>query len=92
MKVSFSNHQSVCLSVCPPVITLNHLVEFHDFWYGGEAIQGDFDIIAFNLISSIILKLLRFKFVRSALRNCAFVLFMFHGKHGNQVVYCSKFD
>jgi hypothetical protein len=34
---------------------------------------------------------LNFRVVRWALLNCAFVLFMFHGNHGNQVVYCSKF-
>jgi hypothetical protein len=45
----------VCLSV---------LVNFHEIWYGSNAIQGDLDAIIFNPIASIILKLLRFKFVR----------------------------
>jgi hypothetical protein len=43
----------------------------------------------FNPIAPIILKLLRFNFVRWALLNCGFGLFMIHG---NQVVYCSKFE
>jgi hypothetical protein len=64
MKVSLSNHQSVCLSVCPPLITLNRLLELHEIWCGGNAIQGDLDVIILNPIASIILKLLRFKVVR----------------------------
>jgi hypothetical protein len=76
----------VCLSVCPPLITLNHLVDFHEIWYGDNAIQGNRDAIIFNPIASIILKLLRFKVVRQTLLNCGFGLFMFCGKHGNQVV------
>jgi hypothetical protein len=51
------------------------LVDFHEGWYGGNAIQGDLDAIFFNPIASIILKVLRFKFLRCALLNCAFVLF-----------------
>jgi hypothetical protein len=54
----------VCLSVCLPLIIFNRLVEFHEIWYGGNVIQGDLDAIIFNPIASIILKLLRFKFVR----------------------------
>jgi hypothetical protein len=33
-------------------------------WYGGNAIQGDFDAIIYNPIAAIVLKLLRFKVVR----------------------------
>jgi hypothetical protein len=51
MKVGLSNHQSVC-------------VEFHEIWYGGNAIQGNLDAIIFNPIASIVLKLLRFEVVR----------------------------
>jgi hypothetical protein len=54
----------VLLSVCPPLITSEPLVDFHDIWHGGKAIQGDFDAIIFNPIASIILKLLGFRFVR----------------------------
>jgi hypothetical protein len=39
------------------------LVDFHEIWYGGNAIQGDLDAIIFNPIASIILKLLNFKVV-----------------------------
>jgi hypothetical protein len=70
---------------------MNTSVDFHEIWCRGNAIQGDLDAIIFNPIASIILKLLSFKVVRQALLNCAFGLFMFHGNHGNQVVYCSKF-
>jgi hypothetical protein len=51
IKVDLSSHQSVCLcvcmSVCPPLITLNHLVDFHKIWYRGNVIQGDLDVIIF---------------------------------------------
>jgi hypothetical protein len=67
---------------------LNRLVEFHEIWYGGNAIQGYLDAKNFNPIASIILKVLRFKDVGWALLNCGFLLFM---SHGNQVVYRSKF-
>jgi hypothetical protein len=78
MKGDLSNYQPVC----SPLITLNCLVEFHEIWYGSNAIQGDFEAIIFNSISSIILKVLRFKVVRGALLNCGFGLFTFHGNHG----------
>jgi hypothetical protein len=42
---------------------LNRLIDFHDIWYEGNAIQGDIDAIIFNPISSTILKWLRFKVV-----------------------------
>jgi hypothetical protein len=42
MKVGLSNDQFVCLCV-PPL--LNRLVEFHEIWYEGNAIQGDLDAI-----------------------------------------------
>jgi uncharacterized membrane protein len=29
------------------------LVEFHKIWYGGNAIQGDLDVIIFNPIASV---------------------------------------
>jgi hypothetical protein len=61
-------------------------------WYGVNAIEWDLDSIIFNPIASIILKLLRFKFVRRALFNCVFVVYMYHHNHSNQVVYCSKFS
>jgi hypothetical protein len=39
------------------------LVNRHDIWYRGNAIQGDQDAIIFNPTSSTILKLLKFKVV-----------------------------
>jgi hypothetical protein len=51
-------------------------------------VDVDTSIIICIPIPSIILKLLRFKFITLVLLNCGFVLFMFHGNHGNQVVYC----
>jgi hypothetical protein len=39
------------------------LVDFHEIWYGGNAIQGDLDAVITNPISSTILKWLRFRFV-----------------------------
>jgi hypothetical protein len=71
---------------------LKGLVDMNEIWYGGNAIQGGLDAMYFNTIASIILKLLTFKFVRWILLKFGFVLFMFHGNHGNQVVYCSKFN
>jgi hypothetical protein len=53
MKVGLSNHQSVCLSVFPPLITFEPLVELYEIWFGGNAIQGDLDAIIFNPIASI---------------------------------------
>jgi hypothetical protein len=44
MKLGLSNHQSVC----NPLMTLNCLVDFHEIWYGGNAIQGDLNAIIFN--------------------------------------------
>jgi hypothetical protein len=38
-------------------------VQFHDIWYGGNAIQVDPDAIFFNPIASTILKWLKFKVV-----------------------------
>jgi hypothetical protein len=58
MKVGLSNHQSVHL--CVP--TNNCLVDFHEIYYGGNAIQGDLDAIIFIPIVSTSLKWLRFKF------------------------------
>jgi hypothetical protein len=42
---------------------LNRLVDFHEIWYGGNAIQGDLEAIIFNPTSAAVLKLLRFKVV-----------------------------
>jgi hypothetical protein len=81
----------VCLCDPPPPWHLNRVIEFHEIWYGCNAIQGDVFKIIFNPIASIILKLLRLKVVRWALLNCGFRLFMFHDNHGNQAVYCSRF-
>jgi hypothetical protein len=39
------------------------LVDFHEIWLGGNAIQGDLDAVIFSPIPSTILKWLRFKFV-----------------------------
>jgi hypothetical protein len=39
------------------------MVDFHEIWYGDNAIPGDLDVIIFNSISSTILKWLRFKVV-----------------------------
>jgi hypothetical protein len=36
------------------------MVDFHEIWYGGNSIEGDLDSTSFNLISSTILKWLRF--------------------------------
>jgi prolipoprotein diacylglyceryltransferase len=41
---------------------LTHLLDFHEIWYGGNAIQGDLDVIIFIPIVSIILQWSRFKF------------------------------
>jgi hypothetical protein len=64
MKEGLSNHQSVCLSVRFPLMTLNRLVDFHEIWHGVNAVQRDLDAIIFKPIASIILKLLTFKIVR----------------------------
>jgi hypothetical protein len=52
------------LPVCPPVITLNCWVHFHESWYGHNDIQGDLSAMIFNPMASIILKLLMFNVVR----------------------------
>jgi hypothetical protein len=56
--------KSPVLSVCPPLMTLNRLVDFHGIWHRGNAIQGDLDAVIFNPISLITLKLLRLKILR----------------------------
>jgi hypothetical protein len=66
MKICLLNHQSACLQL----ITYEQLIDFHEIWYGGNAIQGDLDANIFTPIASIILKILRLKFVRWALLNC----------------------
>jgi hypothetical protein len=63
---------SVCLYVCSPLITFEPLDRFHEIWYGGNVIQVDLGAIIFNRIGSIILILLRIKFVRWTLLNCGF--------------------
>jgi hypothetical protein len=55
---------SICLSVCPQLVTFELLCRFHGILYIVNAIQGDLDAIIFNPIASIILKLLRPKVVR----------------------------
>jgi hypothetical protein len=42
---------------------LNRFLDFHEIWYGGDAIQGDLDAVIFNPIASTILKFFRFKVV-----------------------------
>jgi hypothetical protein len=42
---------------------LIRLVDFHEIWYGGHAIQGDLEEVIINLIFSTILNWLRFKVV-----------------------------
>jgi hypothetical protein len=27
---------------------LNHLIDFHEIWYGGNAIQGDLDAVTYS--------------------------------------------
>jgi hypothetical protein len=51
---------------------LNRLVDLHEIWYGGNAIQVDLDAVIFNPTSSTILKWLRFKVVslRHAFQPC----------------------
>jgi hypothetical protein len=50
------------------------LVDFHEIWYGGNAIQGDLDAIMFNTIASVILKLLNFKVVLNEVKISSFKL------------------
>jgi hypothetical protein len=64
------------------------LVNFHEIWLGRNDIQEDLDAIIINPIASIILNLLLFNFFRWAFLNSGFGLFMFHGNHDNQFVYC----
>jgi hypothetical protein len=52
----------VCL-LCPQLTIFEPLGRFNEIWYGGNAIQGDLDVIIFNPISSTILKWLRLKVV-----------------------------
>jgi hypothetical protein len=42
---------------------LTRLVDLHEIWRRGNAIQGDLEAIIFNPIASTILKWLRFKLV-----------------------------
>jgi hypothetical protein len=39
------------------------LVDFHEIWYGGNAIQGELNTVIFNPVFSTILKWLRFEVV-----------------------------
>jgi hypothetical protein len=43
-------------------LSFEKLVDFHDIWWGGDAIQGNLDAVTFNPIGSTISKWLRFKF------------------------------
>jgi hypothetical protein len=45
------------------LIPLNRLVNIHDIWYGGNAIQVNLSAVIFNPISSTILRRLRFRVV-----------------------------
>jgi hypothetical protein len=87
MKTGLSNHQSVC----PKLLTFEPLVEFNEIWHGGNAIQGDLDAIIFNPIVSIILKLLRFKFVWRALLNLGLVCLCYMVTMASKFFYCSIF-
>jgi hypothetical protein len=58
------NDSKLSVSVSPTNNLLSRLIVFHEIWYGVNAIQGDPDVIILNPIASIILILLRFKFVR----------------------------
>jgi hypothetical protein len=51
MKIGLWDDHAVCLSPHQP---LSLLVDFHDIWQGGDAIQGDLDAIIFNAIESTV--------------------------------------
>jgi hypothetical protein len=88
MKVGLSNHLSVWLCVCvSPINNFEPLGRISWNLVRRTCVQW----VIFNPIASVILKLLRFKVVRWALLSSGFGLFMFHGNHGNKIVYCSKF-
>jgi hypothetical protein len=91
LKAGLSNEQSFCVSVCPPLITFEPLGRISWNLVRRWCHSREPRCNNSNHISSITLKLLRFKFVRWALLNCGFGLFMFHGNTWNQVVYCSTF-
>jgi hypothetical protein len=62
---------------------LNHLVDFNEIWYGGDAIQRDLNAIILNPIASTFLKWLRFKFQIFRLAQQWFGI-------GNQGMYFTK--
>jgi hypothetical protein len=57
------DHQSECLSVFSPLITFEPLGRFSWHFVGRWCHSRDLDEIILNTVDSIILKLLRFKFV-----------------------------
>jgi hypothetical protein len=52
----------LALSINHVCISFEPLGRFNEIWYGGNAIQGDFDAIIFIRIVSAIFKWLLFKF------------------------------
>jgi hypothetical protein len=54
-NVGERDHHPACVSVFPHQL-LNQLVDFHEIWWAGDAIQGDLNVITFNPITSNILK------------------------------------
>jgi hypothetical protein len=59
------------------------LVDFHEIWFGGDAIQRNFDAVTFNPIASTISKWLSFKFQMFSLAQQWFGI-------GNQGKYFTK--
>jgi hypothetical protein len=52
---------SVCSSVCPPLITFNHLADFHEIQHEGHVIECDLNNTIFNPVASTILNWWTFK-------------------------------
>jgi hypothetical protein len=84
-KAGLSNQDSVCLCVClsgcPPLITLNSSVDFHEIWQREPEgnLCNKFQSHTFNHF-----KITEFKVVRRAMYNSGFGLFMNHDNHDNQ--------
>jgi hypothetical protein len=57
------NHTKIAAIVNNAIELLNCLVDFHDIWLGGNAIQVDLDVVIFIPIYSTILKWMRLKVV-----------------------------
>lgn len=62
MEADKITSQSVCVS--PPLITFEPYDGFGRHLYGDDAVEGNLDAIAFNIITLNILKQLRSKFLR----------------------------